>query len=414
MIFVTEIPTPLSTLKERFGVSHRAAGALNVVVLRETRMRNASRRAAIAVALFVSGLPFSAVAQTQQFLVDCTAGMTISAALNKGDSRKPVVLTIRGQCNENVSITRDDVTLRGDSQSWGVINGTSTTQPTVEILAHRVTVDWLTITGGRDGIMIHGASNAAVLGSTIHHTGADGIRLLGGHARILNNLIQYAGGNGIAFQSSHALLSNNIIRYNAAAGVFLQQTSNVNAVGNTISANGSNGLELKYNSHGSLYANSITGNGTNVALLRNGIDVHYSTVALFEGNNVSNNNGVGVLVYAGRASLTNSTIAANGFWGLSADQGSSVDITGGTVTGNTRGGIAMRMRSNLQLAGASITTHTTAYGVRLRFGSGLLAVAPASDLSNNGVYGLVCEGAESSVSDTALLNGVIDPNCSGF
>src|SRR5512134_1453457 len=144
-------------------------------------MGNASRLAAVSAAVFVSGLPLSAAAQIQQFVVDCTAGNTISAALQQGDARKPLILTIRGQCNENVSITRDDVTLRGDSQGWGVVNGPSTTLPTLDILAQRVTVDSLTITGGQDGVMIHGALNAALTNSTIRNTGQDGVQLLGGH-----------------------------------------------------------------------------------------------------------------------------------------------------------------------------------------------------------------------------------------
>jgi len=375
-------------------------------------MGNASRLAAVLAAFFVSGLSLPAAAQTQQFLVDCAAGMTIASALKQGDSRKPLVLTIRGQCNENVTITRDDVTLRGDSKSWGVVNGPSSTIPTIDILAHRVTVDWLTITGGQEGIMIHGALNAVVTGSTIQHTGREGIKLLGGHARILNSAIRYAGASGVWFQSSHALLSNNIIEYNAGSGVYLHQTSNVNAFGNTITANASNGVELLFNSHGSFYANSINGNGTGAGLPQHGIEVRYATAVLFDGNQVSNNNGVGVRVVAGQASITNSTITANKSWGLTGDLGSNLEINGGLVSGNSQGGIAMRMRSNLQLANVAINSNL-AYAVRLRLGSALMALPPASNLTNNVGYDLVCTDTESSFTGPMTI-GSIDPACTGF
>ena len=377
-------------------------------------MATTSGAAALSAVALLTGLPLSAVAQTQQFLVDCTAGKTISAAIAQGDPRKPLVVTVRGQCNENVSITRDDVTLRGDYASWGGINGASPTLPTLSIEANRVTVESLIVTGGQDGIFIHAALNAVVNACTIFYAGRDGIRVQGAHARIQNNMIGHAEANGLGYQSGRGLLSNNRIEYNKLAGVYLQQTSNINAFGNTIRWNGSNGVGIHFNSHASLYSNTISGNGTGgFSVPRNGIEVRYSTAALFDGNTVANNVNVGVQVYAGRVSIVNSTIVSNGMWGLSGDFGSSIDIRGGSVAGNTQGGIAMRLRSNLQLAGAAITSHST-YGVRLRLGSALLAVGPTSYLTDNGTWGLECQDAESSVSDPAFLAGAIDTNCTGF
>ncbi len=55
----------------------------------------------------------AASTNTMSFTVDCSKGQTIGAALQRGDARKPLLLMIRGTCNESVSIDRDDVTLRG-------------------------------------------------------------------------------------------------------------------------------------------------------------------------------------------------------------------------------------------------------------------------------------------------------------
>ena len=45
--------------------------------------------------------------------VDCTKGKTLAHALEKANEDKPVVVVVRGICNENVVIDRDDVTLQG-------------------------------------------------------------------------------------------------------------------------------------------------------------------------------------------------------------------------------------------------------------------------------------------------------------
>ena len=74
------------------------------------------RRIAIATAAVLAAiwaLP-SASAQSNTFTVDCNRGQKIATALAQGDFRKPLMTNVRGTCREFVSITRDNVTLRGD------------------------------------------------------------------------------------------------------------------------------------------------------------------------------------------------------------------------------------------------------------------------------------------------------------
>ena len=67
----------------------------------------------VAVTLLAAGAFGSASAQTITYTVDCAKGQTIAGALARADARSPLVINIRGTCNEHVSISRDDVTLRG-------------------------------------------------------------------------------------------------------------------------------------------------------------------------------------------------------------------------------------------------------------------------------------------------------------
>src|SRR5580765_2569575 len=82
--------------------------------------------------------------------VDCDAGETIAKALTKGDERKPLLIQISGTCSENVLIDRNDVVLA--STSGGTVRGTDPAINVIVVTASRVTIDGLTVTGGRNGI----------------------------------------------------------------------------------------------------------------------------------------------------------------------------------------------------------------------------------------------------------------------
>jgi hypothetical protein len=124
--------------------------------------------------------------QAQTFAVDCAKGQTISAALDKGDSRKPMVLIVQGTCNENVAITRDDVTLQGDATKSALINGPSGL-PTITVRASRVTLDRLAVRGGTQGITLMGGSNVDITNSNIQYAASQGIGITGTSAVNVTN-----------------------------------------------------------------------------------------------------------------------------------------------------------------------------------------------------------------------------------
>src|SRR4030042_1692266 len=88
--------------------------------------------------------------------VNCNKGETITYALQKSDG-KPITIQVKGACNENVTIDRDDVTLIAHP-SGGAINGVEPIDATIIIMGDRTVIDGLTVTGGGDGIRVPGKS----------------------------------------------------------------------------------------------------------------------------------------------------------------------------------------------------------------------------------------------------------------
>lgn len=373
-------------------------------------MTNSRRLAVVAVALTV-GLSAPAFAQTQQFAVDCAAGQSISSALERGDVRKPLLLTIIGSCRENVSVSRDDVTLQGDKKVGGAVRAPDANTAAITILGNRVTIERVSVSGGSEGILVHGAFNAVISNSTVQNTKRNAIFVLVGHARILNNTIGYAGIHGVSLQGGNVLLSNNLIQYNTVAGVHLEQTSNVNAVNNTISGNGSNGVEMRWNSHGQLIGNTISGNGFNPPTgpgTTTGVHAERST-ATIQGGQIAGNKGNGVGIFASVVEVSNVQVLNNG-GGVGGAMGSIIDVIGGTISGNGGFGVSAQM-SIARVRDATVSNNAQPMAISISQGS-KLTLQGTVVATGNGGYGLDCADGESSYVGT--ITGTISPACTGF
>ncbi len=88
--------------------------------------------------------------QPNTFTVDCNRHQTISDAIARGDARNPLVVNVRGACREFVTITRANVTLRGDPSAEIVAPNQQGDLMTVS--GDRVTLENLTLTGGLTGL----------------------------------------------------------------------------------------------------------------------------------------------------------------------------------------------------------------------------------------------------------------------
>jgi len=375
---------------------------------------NIALQFAVATAvLLLSAMAARASPHTQHFTVECATGRTITEALAAGDSRKPLVITVNGTCNEFVVITRDDVTLEGDSISGGTVNGPNGNGYPIRVAANRVTIDRLTVTGGLDGILVLHAANAVINNSVIQNTSRDGIHIIDSHARIVSCTIQNAGGHGVNVQNTGVQVNNTQILDNSGSGIYSRLNSALNANGNTIRSNGGSGVYLYMGSSAFFNSNTISNNGTdsNSNFERNGILVNESRVNLTL-NTITNNPGNGVKgVWAG-VDMFNNTVSYNGGGGIWAF-GTTLGMNGDTVTYNQGGGVSYSVHATGGIFGATIENNA-GNGIFLEHASKLILFQPPTSVMGNSPWGLECVGQETSVNDTSLLNGNVSPNCTGF
>ena len=372
------------------------------------------RPAVLAVAAVALWYSTPAVAQIQSFTVDCERGQTISKALEQGDLRKPLVLTVRGTCSENVTINRDDVTLQGQPQTGATVAAANASANTITVSGARTVISGLTITGGAQGIFVLATSNFTINDSVVKGAAYNGISVVDTHVKILRSTIELNGAHGIALSNGGGRVESNMIRSNVLTGIHIERNAAMTATNNTITANGSNGVELLTNSQAQFVGNTVSANGTNPGVsLRNGIDVRQSRANILNGNSITNNVGVGVQVVSAFAEISSSTITTNGLWGVGGDFASTIDLIGTTVAGNAGGGMTLRLNTTARITGATIQNNV-GYGIRIRLGTKLMLSPPASDATGNSGWGLECQDAESSVNDTTLLIGSISPGCTGY
>ena len=394
-------------------------------------MRVTRLTAAVAAAFFVPGLSICVAArEAQTFTVNCARGQTITKALELGDSRKPMLVVVRGTCNEDVAIMRDDVTLQGDPTVGGTINGSSTGNTINIVAADRVVLDRLTINGGVNGVRIAGTLSVAIANSEIRGATQSGVALNNAHASINNCTIENAG-NGVSLQAATARLQNNKIRANGGHGVYLNGRSHISSNGNTISSNGSNGIMAEENSNVSSLRDTISSNGAGGVLVvkasyaslnqgtvasngGHGVYVGFASAGISGGSTISSNQGCGVYGDSVVLNVTDSTITGNQGCGVAVYLGSSVALGRSAVNGNIGDGLAVRANSTAHIDAATIKNNT-GNGIFLQMGSKLVTQTPlVSDLNGNGGWGLECMDGESSVESLALLNGTVSPGCTGF
>ena len=385
--------------------------------------------------------------------VDCAAGQTIAHALGVGNERHALRVTVMGQCNENVSIARDDVTLEGDSVIGGVVSGPDSSSDTIRITGSRVTVRALTVTGGRNGLLGAGARGMTVQECVVRSTGRSGVVFFQGASGTVDRCtIQHNPRDGIVIESASATVTNGTIAQNARVGIVVADggsgrigVNDLNAAeGNLITDNGSTGLHITIGSTAFVGGNTISGNGTNRAapLGRFGIGVFNSSADIIGSNIIAGNANHGIFARSATLLIGDpgfdfssvNTITGNGTAlpgaGIFAFVGTSAVIRNAAVSGNFGFGVVLSLRSSAQMAGNTIQNNTAGVsasgdGIRLALGAGLFIEAPpaaANTVTGNSGFGVNCTDGETSVVNTTLLvlappsNGMggVSPACTGF
>ncbi len=392
-----------------------------------------------------TGSTAMAAVPTMMVNVDCAAGETIAKALTLGDERKPMLVVVKGTCNESVSIERSDVTVQGDPVVGGGVSGPDPDVDTILVTGGRVTVDGLTVTGGRNGIHASGAAGLNIRNTTIQLSGRNGIRFTSGASGMVDGCtIQLNPHDGVAVEAAQATVVNSFVSQNARFGVLVSNggsarlgIDNLNAAaGNTIGQNGSNGVNVSLGSSAFIAMSQIAGNGTSPPLNGTGVSVVNATADIIGGNTISGNAGQGVLALSASVQIGDpgfglpsvNTISGNGGanqGGVFGFVGSSLIIRNAVISGNKGFGLGLSLKSNGEIFSSTIQNNvpvagSAGDGIRLIFGSGLFISPPNTVVSGNAGFGLQCTDGESSVINTGFLAlsgnvlGGVSGSCTGF
>ena len=382
-------------------------------------MNNTSYWAATTAAFFIAVSMSAQVfaAPTVKWTVDCSRGQTINHALDHAPQRN-LTLIVRGYCNENVIIDRDNLTLQGDPATGATVNGRSATSPTIDIAANRISIDGLTVTGGQNGINIYGASNVRIANSIVRNTGLDGISIVESQAINLTNAkVQHTAGIGIVANRGGVSISNSEVSFNKVAGVHIGAGSSLTVDGSTFSSNGAHGLGVFNASVAMLWDTKITSNGTDpAAFFRQGVYIYFSH-AEFRDGSIADNAGVGMVV-SGSAHVFNTIITGNGDGGISAPFGSNLAIDGATISGNKGNGVVLDTNSTGQISNETKIQDNSGHGIAVIKASKLLLWSPIA-VGGNAGFGLYCDSAESSAAAISWIsfsppNSAGDVSCTGY
>lgn len=293
---------------------------------------------ATAVALAsIGGLP-TASAQSNTFTVDCNRGQRIATALEQGDFRKPVVINLRGRCQEFVTITRASVTLRGDPAAEIVAPNQNSDLLTVS--ADRATLQNLTLTGGLTGLHQDHQPSFYAENVVVQGTSGIGVRVRVGDARFRQLTVRNAGGIGlIAVRGASVVMSNSQVLDSAGVGISVAGNSLVSLSGTTVLRSGGQGILVVEssqatvaqvtNADGSKIPSKISDNALS------GIELQSGSQGIVRDSVVSTNGASGILLTQGsQGQISGSSVSRNGSTGITVVSGSHGSLYGNTITAN--------------------------------------------------------------------------------
>lgn len=186
--------------------------------------------------------------------VDCSIGQTIAGAIDSLPRGQVATIELIRNCTEDVTITRDDITLDGDPDNTGT---KSTLTGTITIdNARRVVIQQIDVTGSGMGVVGTNGASFSVLESDVQQNDLSGIYIsFGAHGVIDNNTVTNNDRVGIFVGfGATAHVTRNTIQSNFW-GMFLSRGAYVNGGLNTVSGNRSTAVTV---SNGSTYTDRVT------------------------------------------------------------------------------------------------------------------------------------------------------------
>jgi hypothetical protein len=392
-------------------------------------------------------LPIPARADdSSKVTIRCDKNKTITDALAQHQGG-PLTVEITGTCFEHVTVSRSDVTLKASSPG-AAIQGPDSTKDTLAVTADRFVLDGLMVNGGRNAIVVTGASqaqlrNCIALASGSGIVGGIGILFSQGASGSVDACT--SSGNpvdGIFLDAANVTITNSKIQKNGRNGVFIFGASygkigftNTFLPGpNVINDNGGNGIHVTQNSLGLIFGNEVKGNGTNPAspVGRFGILLFGARADLPGGNTISGNAGPGIALNGSTAYIgdpgfglpSTNTISGNSTAGQTGPStpasgiglfvASTAVLRNATVNSNNGAGVLLVGRSTLSVISSTVTGNSVD-GVELGQGSMAIFQPPPfalSSISGNAIIDLKCQDTESTF--TGPLATSFTTNCTGF
>lgn len=160
--------------------------------------------------------------------VNCNdSDASIQETIDKVDPGRKTVIFIRGRCVENVLIEKDDITLSGNKDGDGTLDGGVTGTITI-VGARRVTIEYLRITGPNQGVQALDGATVRVEHNEIVDNISDGVAAF-------NNALVRVNFNTITGNGRLELLE---------AGIDAGNNTTVRSNGNYIADNGYAAVEV--------------------------------------------------------------------------------------------------------------------------------------------------------------------------
>jgi hypothetical protein len=370
--------------------------------------------------------------------VRCDKGRTVGEVL--AHHAGPLTVKVVGVCDEHVVIDRNDVSLLAGGPGAGV-HGPDPGTDTVFVTGHRFVLDGLTVTGGRNAVVVSGGSRAVVQNCVVRGSGGGAVGGIGiMFFQGANGTVDHcdSSGNpadGLMLDASIATITNSTFSSNGRAGILVFNGSNARigitgvftSAPNAITGNGSNGIHVTVGSAAVIAGNTISGNGTNPAgaFGRFGIVAFHSRISLPGGNVIEGNFAAGVVVNASTAVIgdpgftlpTNNIIRGNSTaapsQGIVVLMNSMLQLRNATIENNNGTGIGVSGRATVRLFSGTVTGHT-ANGIQLSQGSAAIfeAAPPVPNVTGNTAFDLKCLDAESSFAGPLTAGATVD--CTGF
>jgi len=372
--------------------------------------------------------------------VDCDKGRKIADAL--AEHRGAVTITVVGVCDEHVVVDRNDVSLVAGAPGAS-IHGPDPAVNTLQVTGDRFLLDGLTVTGGRNAIVVSGGTRATIRNCTALASGNGivsgiGIIFFHGTTGTIDNCTSNDNpADGLMLDGAVASITNSRFSSNHRAGILVFGGSSARiglsnaftAAGNTINGNASNGIHVTIGSTAIVIGNTISENGTSPtgAFGRVGIAAAIqSRIDVIAGNSITGNFGAGVFVGSGSmagigdpgfglgvANLIRGNSTAAPSQGVNVTLNSTLILRGATVDNNNGAGVALSARSTMSAFSNTITGNSL-NGVQLSQGSAAIfqPIAPFSTVSGNTGTDLKCMDAESSV--TGPLAAAATSDCTEF